>query len=259
MNIPFLIQALELPIVAAANKRPNSSTMGVGRRMKKQGPPAPLDESRISSLKKRKASEPEATAGGKRRRKNTEAAVPVRKALNGKPNPSWKRNTKDILTNGKTTDSEKARVAVKPAKAVVLGDESSDDDAADLLGDSILNEKVIGDGLEDNFLEGDDDLQDDFLGSGSSVYDSDPEHQTARFSDDDDSDAEEKLTAANFEGLSKQLESAQEEEAAEAAQELQDDALQTNIAGEPNDLSKATSAQLAPDLQLLRTRITDTI
>ncbi|KAL8810532.1 MAG: hypothetical protein Q9200_002500 [Gallowayella weberi] len=229
--------------------------------MKKQGPPPPLDESKITSLKKRKASESEAIVGSKKLRTSgqSEAAIPPRKALNGKPNPSAKKNTKYTHTNGKATESRKAHIAAKPAKAVVLGDESSDDDAADLLEDGMSDEELVVDDLEDGALEDGETLPNDVFGSGSSVYDSDPEHQTARFSDDDDSDAEEKLTAANFEGLSKRLESAQEEEAAEAAQELQDDAFQTNIASELNDLSKATSAQLAPDLQLLRTRITDTI
>lgn len=69
------------------------------------------------------------------------------------------------------------------------------------------------------------------------------------------------MTAANIEGLSRKLQSAQEEEADQAEQELLEDALQTNISTEVDDLAKtqSMSAQLAPDLQLLRTRITDTI
>lgn len=235
--------------------------MGVGRRMKKQGPPPPLNESKMSSLKKRKASEPEGVVGGKKRRtsEKSKVAAPVGKLLNGKKNLGLKNPTKGVHTNGKVLEPEKVKSAVKPAKTINFREENSDNDTADLFGGRDSVENAIADDLEHDIFGSDDANGDDFLGSGSSIYDSDPQHETARFSDDDDSDAEEKLTAANIEGLSKKLESAQEEEAADAAQELQDDALQTNITGESTDLSAATSTQLAPDLQLLRTRITDTI
>ncbi len=226
--------------------------MGVGRRMKKQGPPPDLG-------KKRKASGVEDGVNGKKR-KTTEKSKPVAftsKSTNGRANSGSRQNTGGNFTNGKISKPANAKSSANPTKAVILGDESSDDDAADLLGGFGSDEDVITGGLED----ADEALGDDFLESGSSVYDSDPQQETARFSDDDGSDAEEKLTAANIEGLSKKLEAAQEKEANQAERELQDDALQTNISAEVNDLSdiKATSAQLAPDLQLLRTRITDTI
>jgi ribosomal RNA methyltransferase Nop2 len=111
-------------------------------------------------------------------------------------------------------------------------------------------------------------LPDDFLESGSSVYDSEPDRSRAMFSEDEDeSEAEERLTAANIEGLSRRLDVEQEEEAADAQLELEEAAIQTNIDGDrimvlgdadEEETAKA-SARLAPDLQMLRTRITDTI
>jgi ribosomal RNA methyltransferase Nop2 len=79
------------------------------------------------------------------------------------------------------------------------------------------------------------------------------------FSDDEDmSDAEERLTAANIEGLSRKLDLEQQQEEEEAEAELQEAALQTNIAG-PDVFADQSQQGLAPDLQLLRQRITDTI
>ena len=231
--------------------------MGVGRRMKKQGLPAPLDETKISSLKKRKASEAETNDSSKKKRRTSEKFKA--NLTNGGPSgvkssSGLRRNTKGSFGNGKKAKNVKNRSVIKPAPAVILGDEvSDDDDAADLLR---------GDGDDENMdgLPEVEELQDEFLDSGSSVYDSDPQEGQARFSDDD-SDAEEALTAANIEGLSRKLESAQDEEAAQAAQELQETALQTNIATEQQDLDDGRTAPgtLAPDLQLLRIRITDTI
>ncbi|KAL8966254.1 MAG: hypothetical protein Q9197_006091 [Variospora fuerteventurae] len=244
--------------------------MGVGRRMKKQGPPPPLDESKITSLKKRKALEPEDTAIGKKRRtrEKKQANNPGSSARRKIANSELKENIKGSFFNGRSSKAVKGRAAVKQAEPVTPGGDSSDNDAADLLGGgSGLDEDEVADlGMDgeayDDALGNGEALQDEFLGSGSSVYDSDAQDRNARFSEDDDSsEAEEKLTAANIEGLSRKLESAQEKEADQAAQELQDAALQTNISTEPHDPSdpQARSAQLAPDLQLLRSRITDTI
>lgn len=232
--------------------------------MKKQGPPPPLDESRISTGKKRRATETEDVAGGKRRKLKEERrpAATVSKYGRQTANSGRKGSPKGCFVNRKSPRTAKGQTAVKSARPVILGEDSPDDDAADLLGGEPLNGGETADGLEDGILENEDALQDDFLDSGSSVYDSDPQQQTARFSDDDDaSDAEEKLTAANIEGLSRKLESAQEEEALQAAQELQDANLQTNISAESDGLAdaQATSSKLAPDLQILRARITDTI
>lgn len=233
--------------------------------MKKQGPPAPLDESKISSLRKRKATDSEADAPGKKRKASGEvvAPTPPRKAVNGAANSGLRQSTKGNFNNGKdsrSTTGKKFAASPKPAQKVAVPVDSSDDDAADLDVDG---------SLEGSGNDMDEELQDDFLGSGSSFYDSDPDQERAMFSEDEgESDAEEKLTAANIEGLSRRLDAEQEDEAVEAQLELEEAAIQTNIDGdrpkvledtEDDDEGATAAMRLAPDLQLLRTRITDTI
>ncbi|KAJ5688852.1 25S rRNA (cytosine(2870)-C(5))-methyltransferase [Penicillium macrosclerotiorum] len=206
--------------------------MGKGRRMKKQGPPAPLDESKITILKKRKAAEaesaPKAVAAKKRRRSDADEEVVTKKDV------SKKKKSNGATANGDEDMEE-------------LEDEFEDLDG---VSDGSLDSQDL-ERLSD--LEGDDD----------SVLDSDEEGHAreAMFSDDEDlSDAEEKLTAANIEGLSRKLDAARQLEEEEAEAELQDAAMQTNIAGDqPDVFADQTQQGLAPDLQLLRQRITDTI
>ncbi|KAI9671200.1 MAG: rRNA (cytosine-C5-)-methyltransferase nop2 [Caeruleum heppii] len=242
--------------------------MGVGRRMKKQGPPPPLDEARLAVLKKRKAAESDgADVRGKKRRTSSELGKSTT-AVNGASgvkkvkNSGLKESTKGKFVNGKT-DSLKGAANLAKSKQKKKGplpaSNINDDDSDGL------------DGEPDSEDDAEIALQDDFLASGSSVYDSDVEGRRAMFSEDeDDSDAEEQLTAANIEGLSRRLDERMEDDAAQAQAELQDSALQTNIAGDrPRILGDAddsdeddqipTNLALAPDLQLLRVRITDTI
>ena len=94
----------------------------------------------------------------------------------------------------------------------------------------------------------------------SLVDDSDQEVRQMMFSEDEEqSDAEARLTAANIEGLSSKLDQEQADVEAEAQAELEDDALQTNIAD--TDVLDPTldSTQLAPDLAAVRSRMTETI
>lgn len=260
--------------------------------MKKQGPPPPIDESRIT-LKKRKAGEVDHPARGKKRKASGEIKVPTpaNPAFNHATNSGLKNATKGNFGNGfgKPQMGKKGGKGMRMADAVMSGalqddDESSDDDAADLLGnreeesssddgaDGLLGGKEteenagLFDGEEDGISEDEEGLGDEFLGSGSSVYDSDPQQEKARFSEDEDeSDAEEKLTAANIEGLSRRLDEEQEKDAAEAQLELEEAALRTNIDGDrlhvldDEDENAGPASRLAPDLQLLRTRITDTV
>lgn len=240
--------------------------MGVGRRMgKKQGIPEPLSEEHFANLKRKKGipvDEPQAEARSSKKQrtikkptnslKTQDEPAPKKSA---KPTNGAKKNT-GVQTNGDKSKKSKPKKAPVP----VDSDEEMDDEF-DL-------DEMDGSDLD---MEGQE-LGSDFLDSGSSVYDSDQEEAKREkfvFSDDEDDeeDREEKLTAANIEGLSRKLDKQLEEEAAENEAELREDALQTNIDGDAPDvfgdededeLSKSKGL-LAPDLQMLRTRITETI
>ncbi|KAF7718205.1 RNA (C5-cytosine) methyltransferase, NOP2 [Penicillium ucsense] len=234
--------------------------MGVGRRMKKQGPPAPLDESKITILKKRKTAESEAAAKAvaakKRRRSDADGEDVVTK----------KENVKKSKTNGNTaapvTKERKVVQEKKPVqkkKPVPMDTDSEDEEMEDEFEDLDGISEGSMDSQED--IEGLSDLENDT--DDDSVLDSDDEGhpRETMFSDDEDlSDAEERLTAANIEGLSRKLDLQRQAEEEEAEQELQEAAMQTNIAGDrPDVFADEQPAGLAPDLQLLRQRITDTI
>lgn len=205
--------------------------------MQKQGIPEPLNESLVT--RKRKDAPPPAVVETKKRR----TSAPEKKANGAKPkNSAGKPETKGkFAINGKVQKSK-----VKQPVPVIASDEE-DEDLED--GD------LIGSGLDDfDALDSDEEVEDDdFLDSD------DPDVQRAMWSEDEDaSDAEEILTAANIAGLSGQLDAEAAKEAEDAQAELEDDALQTNIEADiPDDEDSARSA-LAPDLQLLRTRITET-
>jgi 25S rRNA (cytosine2870-C5)-methyltransferase len=246
--------------------------MGVGRRMKKQGPPAPLDEATISLIKKRKAAEAEAkAAGGKKRRKAVVETEPESEPETKKIKKA-KTKANGVAANGK---EQKAPVAAAPKKAekgkkksakkpVEPEPELEDDgnseggsalDLDQMMEDEFedLDESELGDEDEGKFDEG-------------SVFDSEEEDHPRQkmFSDDEDeSDAEEKLTAANIAGLSRKLDEQRQLEEEEARQEMQESAMQTNIAGDRPDIfgdaEAAAKAGVAPNMQLLRTRITDTL
>jgi len=236
--------------------------------MKKQGPPEPLSEAHFANLKRKKGLPVDDTRvespSNKKRRTAAKPEKPSKKARGetakdvAAPKPAGKQ------ANG----SKKAPGKVKPKKAPepeLDSDEEMDDEFGasdlDIVSGSDLDEEKLGD---------------DFLGTDDeSVYDSDHDNTKKEkfvFSDDeedDDEDREEKLTAANIEGLSRKLDQKLAREAEENEAELRDDALQTNIDGdkpqvlgdedEEDELSSKTQGLLAPDLQMLRTRITETI
>lgn len=120
--------------------------------------------------------------------------------------------------------------------------------------------------LGDNFLGSDSDsaVDDSVLNSGD---DQDGMKGKFVFSDDEDDDElgrEERLTAANIEGLSAKLDAQRAEEAAAHEEELREEAaLTTNIdeddEGDEGVEGTKQKKLLAPDLQMLRTRITETI
>ena len=272
--------------------------MGVGRRIgKKQGAPEPLSEEHFARLK-RKAGLPvdtpvaSADAPSKRRRGNNSKPVKPEKPAKKSAGKAATANGA-VKKNGKTATAAAAaatpakKAAAAPKKKQLLDPDSSDDDDDDdidmgsdegaggaLLGEDSDDEAQL---LGDDFLGSDDDDDDD---DDDDVLDSDIEEDGRGgfvFSDDEgDSDVEEKLTAANIEGLSRKLEKKQAREDAEAEAELKESALQTNIVGTnmfddsdggdgddddgvPGAGSGKPKVNLAPDLQLLRSRISETI
>lgn len=245
--------------------------MGVGRRMKKQGPPQPLSEEHFAKLK-RKAGLPVDGAveapEKKKRRTTTKTKTSNHVELEGIAKKAKTNGSKAVKaapvkaapvlkTNGKVKKS-------KPAPVVVEEDDDDEDmdDEFDVEDLDDLSGEDGGAGSKDDFLDDD------------SVFDSEEEQaggkgHTMWSEDEDESDAEEKLTAANIEGLTRKLDAQMAEDAADADAEMAEDALQTNIDGDKphilqdsdsdDELAAKTSALLAPDLQLLRTRITENI
>ncbi|KAG8526192.1 uncharacterized protein KY384_000185 [Bacidia gigantensis] len=236
--------------------------MAPSRRMQKQGPPPVLDESKVSKLKKHDPIAEE-NVRGKKRKASGEIKEPIwkPKTSNGTKKTDRKQKTEPAVT---TTEFARGIKKASPHKIPTKESIASDEDATELLGgDDEIDEDLLVDSDDADDAQ-EEDLQDDFMASGSSVYDSDLENDKAQFSEDD-SNAEENLTAANIEGLSRRLGKKQEHDAQIAQLELEEATLQTNIDGDrPQVLDgdsdiETPSARLAPDLQLLRTRMTDTV
>lgn len=226
--------------------------MGVGRRIgKKQGAPEPLSEAQLAKLKRKAGlpvDEPTDSPQTKRRRtaKQSEKRNGVEKKAKG---ADGGKKAKEINGDaGRTPKKQKPQPTEDEFDGLSGSDEAEESD---------LSVEPLGD---------------DFLGSGDeSVYDSAEEGGEEKrhvFSEDEDeSDFEEKLTAANIEGLSRKLDEKIAQEEADVEADLQESALQTNIAGEglgiPDEEDEGpgikSKALLAPDLQLLRTRINDNI
>lgn len=269
--------------------------MGVGRRMKKQGPPAELSEAFLRTLKKRKAGRTDEDDGSKKRRLSDDSATAKKHEKPGnnprkaaRPKEVKKRHSQEVNAHQQgrrpATAGQRAVKAKSPkvAPQTPVNPLSDPDNASELSEpdhiargpEDVFPEEDTFHGFDEDDVGTDNDLaeQDEFDDLGDSVFDSD-ENQgpKAMFSEDEgESDAEDKLTAANIEGLSRKLDLQREEMEVQAQVELEDAALQTNIAGDgPRVLGDAeddedgeadgADARLAPDLHLLRTRITDTI
>ena len=238
--------------------------MGAGRRMKsKQGLPPSLEELGLNLKRKAGAVEPKQSARKRRRSDNEEKVNPPKKLVN------LDRTLRDETANGVKSKKGKnklvnrdAQITVPPpilATAEPIDGEISDDEdegdtsAAMPLGDALMSDFEDEDELDQADLDGE--VSDD------SVFDSDPDEAAPQhmFSDDEDeSDAEAKLTAANIEGLARKLDQKQAQVDVEAQEELED-AIQTNIAKDEGVLDSTTSQGLAPDLSIVRTRMTETI
>jgi ribosomal RNA methyltransferase Nop2 len=239
---------------------------------KKQGAPEPLSADHFAKLKRKAGlpvdDTPEDVPAKRRRRGKKVEEAPAPKT-NGKAKVAKKADApkpKPEHRNGASKKTTKAKAEDELVDSDM--DLDDDDDFSGLDEDELDMDDMDGAKLGDDFLGSDDD----------SVYDSDAEMEKKKeqfvFSDDedeDDSDREEKLTAANIVGLSAKLDAQQKEEDEAAEAELRESALQTNIDGdqaddilgdddeEDDELAQKTKTLLAPDLQLLRQRITDTI
>lgn len=244
--------------------------------MKKQGPPERLDEAHFTNLKRKKGmSVTESRAESlkykqeqnprKRKANTTSDDAPAKK---NKKDATKKQPAKVPFTNGLPQSPHPKKLKKAEQVPLPASDEDMEDldsDEEDLLNDEFDN--LSGDEVQEKLGE---DFMDD-SGSGSDdVYDSEDDHAQTRamFSEDEDeSDAEEKLTAANIEGLSRKLDEQLATEAREAQEELEEAAMQTNIVGDKLHVLEDSDDEeggkqnelLAPDLQLLRTRINDTV
>ncbi|KAI9652398.1 MAG: rRNA (cytosine-C5-)-methyltransferase nop2 [Alyxoria varia] len=270
----------------------------VSRRMQKQGPPPPLDESRLT--KKRKADEGAANASeqGKRkkrkedglsRKSNGKKELPVRDVSSSKSSKGKidggvvkKKGLLKTPPNGDSKTKIKIKKQIKMKSMPVQVDsngksspaahlESSEDlenpDMSNDRPDAPATEKLDALDFSDDDEVGDleDEISEDQSGASSAdVVDSEEENM-GMWSDDSE-DEDETLNAANMEGMSKRLDAKAAQEAADAQAELEEAAMQTNIAGDhipglddASDDEAGLKTRLAPDLQLLRRRIADTI
>ncbi|EGR52534.1 uncharacterized protein TRIREDRAFT_74356 [Trichoderma reesei QM6a] len=242
--------------------------MGQGRRMKrKQGMPEALSEEHFANLK-RKAGLPVEPPVEKASLSNKKRKTGAAK----KPEPAPKKAAASAKSNGKPKKKSKLpEPEADGSEDEEMGDEF---DLDQLEGDESSDEEASSGGKKKNIWSDDED--EDAEEDDDSVFDSDDQEEGKKgkfvFSDDEDeSDAEEKLTAANIAGLSRKLDKKLAEDKAITEAELQESAMQTNIDGpkifgegledddEEDDLAKKSQALLAPDLQLLRQRITDNI
>ncbi|KAF2091122.1 NOL1/NOP2/sun family putative RNA met [Saccharata proteae CBS 121410] len=242
--------------------------MGVGRRMKKQGPPAPLDESLVTRKRKNAPSAesaPAAANGRPKKRRTSDEGLTVKPNKFAKPaktSTPAKTITTQKEAGAKVNGKAKAKAKPAPAEDEMDLEEVSDwEDEDSEAADGVDVSGLDGLDMDDDEVEVDDDEP---MDSDADVVDSDEEIRKGMWSEDEsDDDAEEKLTAANIEGLSRKLDMQKAREEAEAQAELEEAALQTNIAGDRpkilEDEDEEGAQMLAPDLQLLRTRITDTI
>lgn len=244
--------------------------------MQKQGPPAPIND---AAFKKRKVGIPDIDGGPPKKRKPSNGTREV--TVNG---VGSRADGNKIAHRPSKPSSKPVNGKAKPSKSTPLpvdGDDDHDEEFESDSEDGIDDPDVMEDeydGVAEGNLdalgsasEDEDSLDEDEIASGSDVIDSDIEAQEGGlWSDDDDEDAAEQLTAANIEGLSRRLDMQQAQEQAEAQAELEEARLQTNIDGDrPKVLEDGESddeegragiaLKLAPDLQLLRTRITDNV
>jgi len=252
--------------------------MGTGRRLgKKQGIPEPL-ENFLSKKRKDAPAAARQERGSKRRKSNDDFEVGSRKFGHTQSSKSAVKKGVPIgFVNGKKqANGERISKKSKKQPSPELDIEDEDSDIADLSGDAIDDPDIMEDELGDVNVEdldamSGDSAEEEFnleneLAESDEPVDSDTEARQGLWSDDEGEDAEERLNAANIEGLSRRLDMQKAEDEARAQAELEEAGIHTNIEGdrpkilgEDSDEDEAAPQRLAPDLQLLRTRITETI
>lgn len=232
---------------------------------RKQGMPEALSEEHFANLK-RKAGLPVEPPAEKASLSNKKRKTAKGAAAAKKPEPAAKKASAK-KSNGK---AKKLPEPEEDSEDEEMGDEFDLDQLED---DGSSDEEASSGGKKKNIWSDDENDSDD-AEEDDSVFDSDDQEEGGKkgkfvFSDDEDeSDAEEKLTAANIAGLSRRLDKKLAEDKAITETEMQESAMQTNIDGpkifgeeddEDDELADKSKSLLAPDLQLLRQRITDTI
>jgi ribosomal RNA methyltransferase Nop2 len=221
--------------------------------------PDKLDETLVTRKRKDAPAAPEAPARKKRSRiaareaKEAKAKLVVKTRVAGK-----------VVTPGKPAAANGSKANGKPAKKSKAAPAPPSDDEDDILDSDDLDANVTGLDALGSADEDDDAFDsDDVMDSGDEIT-----KGAAMWSDDDEEDLEERLTAANIEGLSKKLDMQKAIEDAEAAAELEE-GMQTNIVGderpkiledeEDEEGRPITNLVGAQDIGLLRTRLNDTI
>jgi ribosomal RNA methyltransferase Nop2 len=231
--------------------------MGGMNNKKKQPMPGKLDESLVT--RKRKDYEAPVVVEQKRRRTDVKAKAKAK----AKAEPVSKKGaaTNGAAKKGAAKPVKAAKPSAKPSKKAAPplpeSDEEdfSDDEMADV---NVTGLDALGSASEDDSEIDADDFDSDEEDTG----------KKAMWSDDEDEDAQEQLTAANIEGLSRKLDMQRAIEDAEAAAELEEANLQTNIApedrprvldDEEDEEGRKISNLVTQDIQLLRTRLNDTV
>jgi ribosomal RNA methyltransferase Nop2 len=227
--------------------------------MKKQGMPEPLDESLVT--RKRKDAPP-AAVPERTKRSRTDAREKAALKAPAPKKAATAVNGAKTRVNGKPVKpptTKPTKSAKKSAPPPVADDDDVMSDSDDDMGDvKVTGLDALGSASED---DDDLDLDDDVMDS-----DEEPRKMGMWSDEEDEDDVEEKLTAANIEGLSRKLDMQKAVEEAEAAAELEEANLQTNIAGERPKILDEVDEEGRPitnlvtqDVQLLRTRLNDTV
>lgn len=243
--------------------------------MKKQGPPPTLEQLGLAPQSKRKSRDAVAEDGPTKKRKKTAEKSGKVTGANKTLVKLDRMIRQDVAEDVKPRKKAKtkflnndAQITVPPPMLMEVEEDADEDDGApELVTDDLANANFSEEQDEEVDEMALEDLEDASSDSGSGLgFDSDDpddgqQKRGAMFSDDEDaSDAEAQLTAANIEGLSRKLDQEQEEMDADAQAELEEDAIQTNIAADSDLLDTAgATTNLAPDLALIRNRMTETI